>query len=178
VRTDLVALRQRSERSRILLPGALPYESGLDADEQVRAMQLVGLCALRRTLELCLDAGVAKVTAVLPGKPFCDPAGEVGVFPIECEVEASPEAAGVLFQGFLAAHRRGLGLRAIVIEGNRNPKEATQRLRLTATLLFPAEDSWQLKPEAVAPAAKGAAGSTRTMPTKAGLGNRPAGNKP
>jgi hypothetical protein len=168
VRADLVALRQRAERSRIALPGGLPYESGLDADETARAMQLIGLHALRRTLELCMDAGVTRITAINPGKPATDPTGTYAVFPLDLDLEANPEASGALFAGLLGTHRRGLGLRAAAIEAGKDAKNPVHRLKLTVTLLVHADPEWNLKPEA---AAKG------TAPARTGLGQK-AGAKP
>lgn len=171
VRADLVAVRQRAERSRIGLPGGLPYEAGLDADETARALQLVGLHALRRTLELCMDAGVARITAINSGKPVADPTGTYAIFPLELDLEASPDASGALFAGLLGAHRRGLGLRAASIEAGKDAKNPIHRLKLTVTLLTHADPAWNLKPENAPSSVKGAAG------VRTGLGQK-TGAKP
>jgi len=166
VRADLVAVRQRAERSRIGLPGGLPYEAGLEADETARALQLIGLHALRRTLELCMDAGVSRITATNPGKPVADLTGTYAIFPLELEVEASPDASGALFAGLLGAHRRGLGLRAASIDAGKDAKNPMHRLKLTVTLLTRADSAWNLKPENSQTPVRGAA------PARTGLGQK------
>lgn len=172
LRTDVVALRARAERSRIGLPGSLPFEGGFDQDEAVRAQQLVSLCAVRSALDLCLDAGVAQIGACAVGRASCDAGGAVAVFPLELEVEAAPEAVQALLQAFAAAHRQGLGLRRVEIDGRAGAavqpgKAASQRVRLTATLLVRNRSEWQLRPDGAKPAARAA-----------GLGRAPAEKKP
>lgn len=170
LRTDVVALRARAERSRIALPASLPFEGGFDQDEAVRAQQLVFLCAVRAALELCMDAGVAQIGACSVGRAGCDPGAAVAVFPVDLEVEAAPEAAQALLQAFVAAHRQGLGLRRAEIDGRQAGgqapgRPALQRLRLTATLLVRNRAEWQLRPEGAKPASR-PAGLGRASPER------------
>lgn len=154
VATDLKALRQRADRTRVSLPGSLPLEGGLDPDEINRQQQLAQLELYRATLDLLMDAGIAKISAVGPGKSWTDPSGTYAVFTADVDCEAPFPGMQAVLEGFLAAHRQGLGLRNLTLAPTSNRSDANVRARLTASLMVPAKAEWKLSPDRSLPAAR------------------------
>jgi hypothetical protein len=154
VATDLKALRQRAERTRVSLPSSLPLESGLDPDEYNRQQQLAQLELYRAALDLLMDAGVAKISAVTPGKSWTDPSGTYAIFTADIDCEAPFVGMQAVLEGFLTAHAQGLGLRNLTLAPTSNRSDANVRGRLTASLIVPAKAEWKLAPDRSLPAAK------------------------
>ena len=154
VATDLKALRQRADRTRVSLPGSLPLEGGLDPDELNREQQLAQLELYRATLDLLMDAGIVKISAVTPGRSWTDPSGTYAVFSAEVECEAPFAGMQAVLEGFLAAHRQGLGLRNLTLTPTSSRSDAHVRARLIASLLVPAKPEWKLSPDRSLPPAK------------------------
>lgn len=158
VTADYSALRQLSARTRIGIPAALPFETGLDADAKARARQLVSLALIRQAVQTCMHAGVARIGNVLPGQPFSSPGGEYAVFAADLEVEADWAATARLVAAFAQADGRGLGLRSLEVAGG---GDKPLRTRFTATLTTANRESWGLgalpvtAPATAAPAAGG-----------------------
>ena len=165
VATDLKALRQRADRTRVSLPSSLPFEDGLDPDEINRQQQLAQLELYRATLDLLMDAGIVKISAVTSGKSWTDPSGTYAVFTVDVDCEAPFPGMQAVLEGFLAAHRQGLGLRNLTLVPTSNRSDAQVRARLTASLMVPAKAEWKLSPDRSLPAVK---------PVKAGTTGAPA----
>lgn len=151
VATDLKALRQRAERTRVALPASLPLEGGLDPDENVRQQQLAQLSLVRSALDTVMDAGVARIAGISPGKPWADPSGAYAVFPADIDIEAPFEAVQAVLQGFLAAHKQGLGLRGVTLTPNLTKPDGPVRAKLTVSLVTVAKPEWKLAPDKTAP---------------------------
>ncbi len=158
VTADYSALRQLSARTRIGIPAALPFETGLDADAKARARQLASLALVRQAVQTCMHAGVARIGNVVPGQPFASPGGEYAKFAADLEVEADWAATARLVAAFAQADGRGLGLRSLEVVGG---GDKPLRTRLTATLTTPNREAWGLgalpitTPATAAPAAGG-----------------------
>ena len=183
VATDLKALRQRADRTRVSLPGSLPLESGLDPDEISRQQQLAQLELYRTTLDLLMDAGIAKISTVTPGKSWADPSGTYAIFTADVDCEAPFPGMQAALAGFLAAHSQGLGLRNLTLTPTSNRSDANVRARLTASLIVPAKAEWKLSPDRSLPAAKptkaaAAATSTASADTPAATKTTTASSKP
>lgn len=159
VTTDYAALRQLSARTRIPIPGGLPFEGGLDADNKSRARQLASLALIRQALQTCMHAGVAKIANVGPGQAFASPGGEYAVFVADVEVEADWAATARLIAALAQPDGRGLGLRSLEVVSN---PDKPLRGRLSITMTTANRESWGLGalPAAAAPASGGASGAT------------------
>ena len=177
VATDLKALRQRAERTRVALPASLPLEGGLDPEETVRQQQLAQLSLIRSALDLVMDAGVARISGISPGKPWADPTETYAVFPAEIDIEAPFEAIQAVLQGFLAAHKQGLGLRGAVLTPNLAKPDGPVRAKLTVSLVTPVKPEWKLVPDKSAPkaaAAKPAAAAAPAAPKPTTASSKPS----
>ncbi len=170
VATDLKALRQRADRSGVKLPSSLPLEGGLDADETVRQMQLAQLDLYRVSLDTLMEAGVQRITTLQPGRSWADASGAFAIFTTEIDIEAPYEVIQAALQGFLAAHKQGVGVRGVSLIPSPGHPEAAQRSHLTLSLILPNQSAWKLVPEkplpskAASPTLKPAA-TTGTAPT-------------
>ena len=163
VATDLKALRQRAERTGVKLPASLPLEGGLDADETVRQMQLAQLELYRLSLDTLMDAGVQRISGLQPGRNWADPSGAFAIMTAEIDIEAPYETIQASLQSFVAAHKQGLGVRAVSLTPAPGRPEAPQRSHLTVSLMLPNQSAWKLTPEKSATSPKSAA----TTPTSA-----------
>lgn len=143
VTADYSALRQLSARSKIAIPAALPYESGLDADAKARARQLGNLALVRQAVQTCLNANVARVAAVAPGQAFASPGGEYAVFVCDIEVEADWPATARLLDALARPDGRGLGLRSLET-ANGSENKQLMRVRLSASLTTLNREAWGL----------------------------------
>ncbi len=146
VATDLKALRQRAERTRVALPGTLPLESGLDPDEAVRLVQLAQLDLYRISLDTIMDAGITRVSTVTAGRAWTDPSSTYALLTAEIDIEGPYEAVQATLQGFLGVHAQGVGLRGVtIIPGSR--AESPMRVHLTTSLLTANQPTWKLAAE-------------------------------
>ena len=180
VATDLKALRQRADRTRVALPATLPLEAGLDSDEAVRQLQLAQLDLYRVSLDTIMDAGITRISALTPGRAWADPSGTYGILTAEFDVEGQYEALQATLQGFLGAHAQGVGLRAVTITPGARA-DSPMRAHLTTSLITPNQPAWKLVPEkgVVAPpkaavkpaAAAGVPAKPVTVGTKPSLGD-------
>lgn len=174
VATDLKALRQRAERTRVALPSALPLEAGLDADEGVRQLQLAQLDLYRVSLDTIMDSGITRISAMAPGRAWADPSTTYAILTAELDLEGSYEAVQATLQGFLGAHAQGVGLRGATIVPGARP-ESPLRVHLTTSLLTPNQAVWKLTPDkATAPKAPLKATAPAALSTKGPT----AGSKP
>ena len=150
VATDLKALRQRADRTRVALPGSLPLESGLDPDESARQLQLAQLCLYRIALDTVMDAGVTRIASVTPGRAWSDPSGSYAILTADLDLDAPYEALQATLQGLLAAHRQGLGLRALTLTPNPAKVDGPLRAKLTVSFITANRPAWKLVPDKVA----------------------------
>lgn len=188
VTTDLKALRQRAERTRVTLPTALPLEGGLDPDEAVRQIQLAQLELYRATLDTLMDAGVTRILTLTPGRAWADPTASYAILTAEVDVEAPYEVVTATLQAFQAAHNQGIGLRNLSLLPNPVKADAPLRCKLTVSLLTPNKPLWKLIPEkapvAVPTATPVKAGSKPAVSTspattaQPAAGAKPASGKP
>ena len=174
VATDLKALRQRAERTRVALPSALPLEAGLDADEGVRQLQLAQLDLYRVSLDTIMDSGITRISAVAPGRAWADPSSTYAILTAELDLEGPYEAVQATLQGFLGAHAQGVGLRGATIVPGARP-DSPMRVHLTTSLLTPNQTAWKLTPDK--PVAAKALVKT-TAPALAPAKTVTAGSKP
>lgn len=158
VTADYAALRQQSARTKIVIPAALPYETGLDADAAARGRQLATLALVRQAVQSCMHAGVARVLAVNPAAAAASPGGEYAVFACDLEVEGDWTAMARLVSALAQADGRGLGLRQLEVQV---PPDRPARTRLTATMTVANRPAWGLaampaaQPAGAAPAEGG-----------------------
>jgi len=147
VATDLKSLRQRADRTGVKLPSSLPLESGLDADETVRQMQLAQLNLYRIAVDTIMEAGVQRITTLQPGRAWADATGAYAIFTAEIDIEAPYEVLQATLLGFLAVHKQGVGVRAINLVPTPGRPDAAQRSHLTVSLILPNQSAWKLVPE-------------------------------
>lgn len=177
VRSDLVAVRTRAESAKIALPGSLPFETGLDPDDAVRSLQLAHLALLRTTLDSLLDAGVAKVNAVSPGRSWLAPVATGSKNPLaalsaELDLEFEPEALGSWLKALAEGRPAGLTLRAVQIEPAKAVKEVQLRkVKATVVLLTQARPEWRLIPEAITAGTMVPGAASTIAPPARGLGS-------
>ena len=164
VATDLKALRQRADRTGVKLPASLPLESGLDADEFVRQMQLAQLELYRLALDTLMESGVQRITTLQPGRNWADPSGAYAIMTAEIDIEAPYEVIQAALQSFTAAHKQGLGVRGVALVPTPGRPEAPQRSHLTVSLILPNQSAWKLIPEKSAVSIKLAATTTNPAP--------------
>jgi hypothetical protein len=147
VATDLKALRQRADRTRVALPGSLPLEGGLDPDESARQLQLAQLWLYRLALDTVMDAGVTRIATVTPGRAWSDPSGTYAILTADLDLDAPYEALQATLQALLAGHRQGLGLRALALTPNPAKADGPLRAKLTVSLLTANRAAWKLIPD-------------------------------
>lgn len=147
VATDLKALRQRADRTGVKLPASLPLESGLDADETVRQVQLAQLGLYRITLDSLMESGVQRITALQPGRAWSDPSGAYAILTAEIDIEAPYEVIQSALQSLVSAHKQGVGVRGITLVPTPGRPEAPQRAHLSVSLMLPNQSAWKLIPE-------------------------------
>lgn len=147
VATDLKALRQRADRTGVKLPSSLPLESGLDADETVRQLQLAQLDLYRVALDTLMEAGVQRITSLQPGRAWADASGAFAILTTEIDIEAPYEVIQAALQGFLAAHKQGVGVRGVSLIPTPGRPDAPQRSHLIVSLILPNQSAWKLVPE-------------------------------
>ena len=164
VATDLKALRQRADRTGVKLPASLPLESGLDADETVRQMQLAQLELYRLSLDILMESGVQRITSLQPGRNWADPSGAYAIMTAEIDIEAPYEVIQATLQNLVAAHKQGLGVRGVSLVPTPGRPEAPQRSRLAVSLILPNQSAWKLTPEKSANPLKPAASSSNPPP--------------
>lgn len=157
VQTDLEELRQLSARTKVAIPGSLPFQGGLDAEAKARARQLAHLKLVRLAVQTALQAGVTRVGAVAPGEAYASPDLAYAVFTCALDLDASWDATARLIATLGSADGRGLGLRSLEITSS--APDQPQKVRLVATLTAPNREAWGLAPGQV-PAAPSAAGGT------------------
>jgi hypothetical protein len=179
VATDLRGLRQRADRTGVTLPAGLPLESGLDADETVRQMQIAQLFLYRVALETLMEAGVQRISTLQPGRSWADTSGAFAIFTAEIDLEAPYEVLQGALQGFTATHKHGVGVRGVNLIPNPGHPEAAQRSHFTVSLIVPNQSAWKLAPEKSLPAGK----STVSKPVRTTVSASPtkpvtSGSKP
>ena len=165
VATDLKALRQRADRTGVKLPASLPLEGGLDADETVRQMQLAQLQLYRLSLDTLMESGVQRISSLQPGRNWADPSGAYAIMTAEIDIEAPYEIIQASLQSLVAAHKQGLGVRAVSLTPVPGRPEAPQRSHLTVSLVLPNQSAWKLTPEKSGTILKPAASTPKSQPT-------------
>lgn len=156
MRADLGALKQRGERQKIPLPTGLPFEnSGFDQNKV--SLQLAQLHLYKQVLDLCMDAGVARVSSVREGKNHRDPTGVYAVLTCEFAVEGNYEALSQLLLALRGKHALGLGVRELKLGQVGQAMQCT----LVASLLTANNPQWQLTVENATPVKPGAATPTQ-----------------
>jgi|GEM_PF-2705405 len=160
---DLATLRQRAQRQKVALPAQLPFERGLEADEGKRALQLTQLFVYKTVLELAMDAGFSRITAIKEGVPYRDASSTYAVVPCEISVDGNYEAVVQLLDTLRARHTQGLGVRDLKLVQGAQGVQAT----LLMTFITLHDPVWGLT-AAAAPAAAGGRGSTPTAGTRPG----------
>ena len=163
VATDLKTLRQRADRTGVKLPAGLPLESGLDADETVRQMQIAQLYLYRVALETLMEAGVQRISTLQPGRAWADTSGAFAIFTADIDLEAPYEVLQGALLGFTAAHKQGVGVRGVTLIPSPGHPDAPQRSRLTVSLIVPNQSAWKLVPEK--PLLPNKAAGTKPAPT-------------
>ncbi len=158
MRADLSALKQRAERLKIALPAQLPFETS-GFDQAKVSLQLAQLYLYKQVLELCMDAGVSRVSGVRDGRSHRDLTGVYAVLTCEFVLEGNYESLSQLLLALRAKHAAGLGVREVKLS------QATQsgQCTLVASLLTANQPQWELAPEG-APAGKSPAGGTPAQP--------------
>jgi len=163
VATDLKTLRQRADRTGVKLPASLPLESGLDADDTVRQMQLAQLDLYRIALDALMESGVQRITTLQPGRAWADPSGAYAILTAEIDIEAPYEVLQAALQSLILAHKQGVGVRGVTLVPTPGRPEAPQRSHLTVSLILPNQSAWKLIPEKSALPVK--PGATTTKPS-------------
>jgi hypothetical protein len=166
---DLVELTQRAQRQKVELPASLPFKSGLDQEEDERSLQLAQLYLYRTVLNVLMDVGVTKIESVSTGKSTRDSSGNYAVVTCQFSFTAEYQSCQQLLMQMLNCHEIGIGLRAIDIEQS---KDASQKVRMTASLLLVNRASWNLPVEAAPVAARGVS-TEGAAPTRPGRITRP-----
>ena len=158
MRADLGALKQRSERQKIPLPAGLPFEnSGFDQSKV--SLQLAQLHLYKQVLDVCMDAGVARVSSVREGKSHRDPSGVYAVLTCEFAVEGNFEALSQLLLALRGMHGLGLGVRELKLGQVGQAMQCT----LVASLLTANNPQWQLTLENTAPVKPGVVPPTQPV---------------
>lgn len=180
VATDLKALRQRADRTGVKLPGSLPLEGGLDADDTVRQVQMAQLDLYRVALDTLMEAGVQRITSLQPGRAWADASGAFAILTTEIDIEAPYEVIQAALQGFLAAHKQGIGVRGVSLIPSPGHPEAAQRSHLTISLILPNQSAWKLLAEKPLVPSKPAGPAQKPTTTSAAPAIKPAtaGTKP
>ncbi len=135
-RADLERLRQAAVSRRTALP-PLPFQgAALAQDQGQRRMQLAQLWLIRRTVEILLETGVARISQLALAGGGLDPDGVYGVLFLTVVCDAPQPVALDLLQRLRAEHGRGIGLREIALLPTRDQVAMTMKL----SLLLPARD--------------------------------------
>lgn len=159
VHADLQYLKQKAQRQKVTIPGTLPFEEGLDADEKQRLLQLAQLYLYRNALDTCMDAGVDRISSVRieKEKGSTDPGGRYAVLLCQLDLEVTWEKASqVLLDLIQAQNTKGFGVRALSLVHDRSGNE---RLSLTISLLTANNPAWGLRPELAPNAPKTGSGT-------------------
>ena len=189
VRSDLVAVRTRAERSKVTLPSTLPFASGvLDPDDSIRSLQLAQLALVRLSLESIMDAGILQVNTVTAGRSWLSPVAANPKDPlaaVSCDIElvAGIEPLATWLKGLTDNRTPGLSLRSLQIEpealpaqpksGSKfKPEDARRVVKATVVLLTPAQPTWKLSPEPVVAPANAASAAAPAAPATRGLGSK------
>ncbi len=162
--SDLATLRQRAQRQKVTLPAQLPFERGLEADEGKRALQLTQLFVYKTVVELAMDAGFSRITAIKEGIPYRDASSTYAVVPCELSISGNYEAVVQLLDTLRAQHTQGLGVRDLKLVQESQGVQAT----LLVTCMTLNDPVWGLN-AAAAPAAAGG----RSATPDAGSNRRP-----
>jgi hypothetical protein len=155
VHADLQYLKQKAQRQKVTIPGTLPFEEGLDADEKQRLLQLAQLYLYRNAIDTCMDAGVDRIGSVRVEKEkgSTDAGGRYAVLVCQLELEVTWEKASqVLLDLIQAQNTKGFGVRALSLVHDRSGNE---RLSLTISLLTANNPAWGLRPDTGPVAPKG-----------------------
>ena len=156
MRADLSALKQRGERLKIALPAQLPFEtSGFDQTKV--SLQLAQLYLYKQVLDLCMDAGVTRVTGVRDGRSHRDASGVYAVLTCEFVLEGNFESLSQLIVALRAKHPAGLGVRDCKL----SQAAQTGQCTLMASLLTANNPQWQLGVEGTPAIKSGAGAGTR-----------------
>ncbi|MFM2090378.1 MAG: hypothetical protein RLZZ127_867 [Planctomycetota bacterium] len=135
-RADLERLRQAGLSRRVVMP-ALPFQgAALAQDPGQRRLQLAQLWLVRRTVELLLEAGVARIGQISLAGGALDPDSVYGALFIQVVCDAPQPVALDLLQRLRGEHARGLGLREAALMPARDQVAMTLKL----SLLLPARD--------------------------------------
>ena len=145
--SDITALKQRAERQKIVLPSALPYESGLDQEPAKSSQQLATLFLYKQVLDTCMDSGVTKVKSVKEGKSHRDASGLYAVLTCDIAVEGTYEALSALLDNLRTKHDAGIGIHDVHF--TQGSQQCT--IDMTTSLIIVSNPAWQLAPEGGAP---------------------------
>ena len=139
---DLRHIEMRAQSFRVQVP-PLPFAT-LDANNaSVRTRQLMQIYLVRQVVEICIDAGLAKIESVAPGAASADASGTVAMFPCAFAVSGAPEQIQALLVRLRERHGKGLGLRA----GTLTAERSAHRLTFEASVLIENREAWQLPRE-------------------------------
>jgi hypothetical protein len=172
VHIDHVAIRQRAQRQKMKLPSSLPLDNGLDPDEGKRAVQLAQLYLYRAVIDQCLESGVSRVDSVQLGHAESDPSGSYAVLTCDFELAATFEHGEMLLQNLLLAHKLGIGVLAVAIDGGQGD---LQHLHLTASLITLNRDKLQAPAAPAQAAGPAPAGAATTTPAGTTIPHRRLG---
>jgi len=154
MRADLGALKQRAERQKIALPASLPFESS-GFDQTKVSLQLAQLYLYKQVLDLCMDAGITRVSTVKEGKCHRDASGVYAVLTCEFAIDGNFEALSQVINGLRAKHAIGLGVRDLKLSQGAQSGQCS----LTASLLTANNPQWKLEAEGAPAKAAGVPGT-------------------
>lgn len=146
VTRDYSRIKQVAQSRGVKLQQNLPFETGIDADDAKRALQLAQLSLIAKTLDLALEHGAKEISSVSVDRAgsFRDASGTYATLICEISVFGTYQGSEGLLQALRARHGEGIGVRGVDLEQS---DQDLQRMRLTVSLLTANNPAWQLPEE-------------------------------